>query len=194
MSAAYIYGLTDPETAEVRYIGKANDPEKRLAGHKREIGRRRTPLYSWMGALAKRGLSPGLVVLEHAVDWREAERRLISAARDRGDRLLNLADGGDEPFCSPAVRSANGVKLVERIRSDDKFRELWNFKRSISALLRDNLVSNKTRAKIRYAARALPDVFGQWADIPDRLETETGYPLYGYGYVKGGRVGAPQQI
>lgn len=101
-----IYGLFD-STGALRYIGKANDPAKRLKGHMRDVRRRRTPLYDW---LSKYG-EPELRILEASChDWKEAERRLIAEARARGDRLLNVADGGDEPHCPIETRRANGSK------------------------------------------------------------------------------------
>ena len=121
---ASIYGLTDPETGELRYIGKAADPEKRLRGHMREM-RRHTPLYCWLRKVGK----PGLVILEaDCGDWAEAERRLIAGARARGDRLLNIADGGDEPFCAPEVRAANGPKVAAA-----RSKVLWQVYRKFGA-------------------------------------------------------------
>jgi hypothetical protein len=191
---AVIYGLTDPRTGEVRYIGKANDAAKRLQGHLRDERRRQTPLYSWVRKLAGREPTPRLIVLEVCgADWREPERRLIATARARGDRILNLADGGDQPFCSAAVRSANGQRLVAKIREDDQFRRFWHLKRDLQRLLRDGLVANHTRAKMRAAAASMPLKFGTWAGLPDRDEDENGQPVGGYGRVKGNRYGAPIQ-
>ena len=105
---ASIYGLVDPRDGSIRYIGKANDPASRLKGHMRDRFRRDTPVYRWM---RKVGM-PGLVVLSaDCDDWRQEERRLIAEARARGDRLLNVADGGDEPYCPPEVRSNNGRRV-----------------------------------------------------------------------------------
>lgn len=107
---AEIYALIDPRDGAVRYIGKANDSAKRLMSHIRDSRResRRTPVYVWMRKLTKLGMVPGFTVLEVTADWKEVERRYIAEARARGDRLLNVADGGDEPYCPPEVRVANG--------------------------------------------------------------------------------------
>jgi hypothetical protein len=87
---AEIYGLFDPETGALRYIGKANNSAKRLKQHLREYRRSKTPVYAWIGKLVRKGLSPEMRVLETADDWREAERRLIADARARGVRILNV--------------------------------------------------------------------------------------------------------
>jgi hypothetical protein len=190
---AEIYGLFDPETGALRYIGKANNSAKRLKQHLREYRRSKTPVYAWIGKLVRKGLSPEMRVLETADDWREAERRLIADARARGVRILNVADGGDEPGCSLETRQANGRRLVERIRTDEHFRRMWHLKRELTTLLRDGLVRNSTRAKLRDLAELRPDLYGQWASIPDRIEDENGHLVGGYVRLKGGRFGAPLQ-
>lgn len=112
MIDSHIYALTDPQSGEIRYIGKANDPQKRLAGHLRDAARRRTPVYDWILSLRKNGLAPGIVVLRQVSDWKTAEREEIAKYRAAGVRLLNLADGGDEPACSVETRQANGRKVA----------------------------------------------------------------------------------
>lgn len=130
---ASIYGLTDPRTGAVRYVGKANDPEKRLKGHLRECRRRKTPVYAWIRKLVGLGLSPGLSVLEaDCDDWKEAERRIIAERRDAGEKLLNLADGGDEPHCSIEVRRAN----AGRLNADPGLVAYREMMRSISEVVR----------------------------------------------------------
>lgn len=109
---ASIYGLYD-KAGRLRYIGKANNPVERLKGHMRDGRKRKTPLYDW---IRKHG-EPEMRVLESdCVDWKEAERRLIREARERGEKLLNLADGGDQPFCPTEVRSENAKKLNRRFK------------------------------------------------------------------------------
>ena len=67
-------------------------------------------------------------------DWREPEIRLIALHRDSG-RLLNVADGGDEPYCPIKVRSANGAKTAKAIHSNPKKKRLWFLKRAIGQLI-----------------------------------------------------------
>lgn len=108
---AEIYALCCPDTGDIRYIGKAKDSQKRLKGHLRDAKARRTPVYDWIQSLAKRGAIPALRVLASAFDWRACEKQLIAQYRADGVRLLNLADGGDEPYCSPAHRKEHGRRL-----------------------------------------------------------------------------------
>lgn len=174
---ASIYGLYDVD-GNLRYIGKANDPRKRLMSHMRDARRKRTPLYDWIN---KHSIVPEMRVLEaNCEDWQEAEVRLIAEARARGDRLLNLAAGGNEPYCSTDVRvnhpamvrqrSLNGVSLNDRVKRDPLFAKIWNAKRQVAFGLKNGMIRNEARAKFRLAAKLRPDLFGAWASMPDRIE------------------------
>lgn len=92
-----IYGLFDPNTNELRYVGKANNSEQRLKTHIRERDSGR-PVNNWIKSLVESGMVPVLRVLETvpAAEWEFAERRLIAMYRKTCD-LLNLADGGAIP-------------------------------------------------------------------------------------------------
>lgn len=115
-----IYALTDPRDGEVRYIGKANDARKRLRGHLRDARRRRTPVYNWINKLARLGLEPGMTVLVECDPecWKDEERRLIAEHRASG-RLLNVAEGGDEPHCPLEVRRRNGAATLHMLRTGE---------------------------------------------------------------------------
>lgn len=115
---AAIYGLIDPRSGMIRYIGKANNPAKRFASHVRDSIRRNTPVYAWFRKLAGLGMQPEMLVLSECEDWQAEERRLISSARTRGYDLLNVAEGGDEPHCPRDVRVANGFKNAKDREAD----------------------------------------------------------------------------
>lgn len=142
--AVEIYGLIDPGTGALRYIGKANNSHKRLASHIRDSRRRSTPVYAWIRKLADFGLEPDLLVLSICGDesWQWEERRLIASARSQGLRLLNVADGGDEPHCPPHVRAMNARKQYEGRRNDP-------FKFAVHAFLREAGQQLATLKKIR---------------------------------------------
>lgn len=95
-SPAYctIYSLSDPETGEIRYIGKANDPKKRLESHVWPGKSAKTPVAQWCKSLRARGLRPIMRALEEVEDWEAAEKRWIAQYRSGGARLLNLSAGG----------------------------------------------------------------------------------------------------
>jgi len=86
-----IYSLTDPRTGLVRYIGKSNNPKKRLGYHLRippSCGMRR-----WIDELRSMELEPVLEVIERALEWEEPERFWIAYYR-MGGNLLNVRNGG----------------------------------------------------------------------------------------------------
>lgn len=161
-----LYGLVDPRTGKVRYVGKANDSRKRLATHFRDARRRDTPVYRWMRKLQSLGLSPGLLVLDVVPHdhWKQRERDLIAEHR-RGGPMLNVADGGDEPFCPPEVRAENGRKVARIRRTDPKMARIHQIKMMLGQALRQGYVSEATKAKMRLAAEINPRLFGQWASI-----------------------------
>jgi len=111
---AEIYSLRHPDTGEIRYIGKAANTYKRLKSHLRDSSRRNTPVYCWMRSLGK---PPHAIVEAVAIgpDWQSLEKQVITQYKADGARLLNVAEGGDEPFCSREVRHRNGVKLNESL-------------------------------------------------------------------------------
>lgn len=124
---AAIYGLIDPRTGDLRYIGKAAHPGKRLLSHMRDASRRDTPVYRWIRKLASLGQQPEMLVLSECEDWAAEERRLIASARARGYNLLNVADGGDEPYCPHEVRSENGRRNSMAREADPKKRAIHRY-------------------------------------------------------------------
>lgn len=162
-----IYGLYDPRDGSLRYIGKANDPIVRMKGHIRDAQRRKTPVYSWISKLISDGLCPEMRVICvcPSGDWQAREKEEIASARERGERLLNLADGGDEPYCPAEVRAKNGRKVAKmRVATDYKSR-VYVLKREMGRLLKEGSVSEKNKQKLRLAAQKAPHLFGCYAGI-----------------------------
>ena len=164
MGRALIYALCCPDTGEVRYIGKANDPLKRFKGHMRET-RLKSPLYSWIGKLRAAGKMPVMNVIASTIgEWQECERVLISQYRESG-RLLNLADGGDQPMCPTHVRAQNGKNSSKLRVSTELKKRIFHSKQMIGIALKQGYVSEATKVKLRYCAMKRPDLFGLWASV-----------------------------
>lgn len=162
---AEIYALSDPITGQLRYIGKANDSAERLKSHLRDANRRDTPVYRWIRKLTNKGLAPAVKVLEVTHDWQESERRLIALSRARGDKLLNVADGGDEPACSTAVRSSNAVALNQRLAADPLAKRVRDIKRAMMTAANLGQLPDTVVAKLHLAASKRPDLFGCFSAI-----------------------------
>jgi hypothetical protein len=160
-----IYGLYD-KSGQLRYIGKANNPEKRLSSHMRDARRRDTPVYRW---IRKNGTPVMHILSQDCTDWRAEERRLIAEARASGHKLLNVAEGGDEPHCDIETRRANGKRLNDRIANDPKFAELREIKRRLMHHFRDPKISDERREIVRGRMRDLaeynPRLFGAWKNL-----------------------------
>lgn len=99
----FIYALCEPGTRTVRYIGKANDPKRRMRSHLHTTIKKNTPLGAWL----RSGVRPELVVLREIPcgDWEMAEERYIRLARGCGMNLLNVGDGGEGVNHTPEVRA-----------------------------------------------------------------------------------------
>jgi hypothetical protein len=171
---AEIYALKDPATLEVRYIGKANDSRKRLLSHIRDSRRRNTPVYAWMRKLARAGMVPVVEVVAvcREAEWPETERRLI-AQYGECCNLLNLAVGGEQPFCSVEQRAENGRRNARAIHDDPKARRIWELKKfmgqSLKFLKSNGLTDTYNRGvrKLKYAAAKNPELFGAYAALTE---------------------------
>jgi len=95
--SSFIYGLIDPRTDEVRYIGKSIRPLERLRNH---INEPKTNCHRshWIQGLKKEGLEPEIIIFESVWGewpWQEAERFWINYGKRNGWPLTNNTDGGD---------------------------------------------------------------------------------------------------
>ena len=168
-----IYALLEPGTGEVRYVGKAKCSHKRLKAHIRDSRRRRTPVYIWMARLLAAGKAPTVKILEtcEVEAWPDRERFHIAEYR-KTFQLLNVADGGDEPFCPPEIRSANG-RNVAKIRKplSPERKELMHLKQrqlmNLRYFERNGYfeIAMMRRQKMRDIAAKVPRYFSEWAAL-----------------------------
>ena len=92
----HIYGLVDPRTKEIRYIGKSMRVKARFRDHLKDPAK--THKANWIKSLKKLNLIPTLVILEEIADnedWISREIFWIKTAREKGWNLVNSTDGGD---------------------------------------------------------------------------------------------------
>ena len=127
-----IYGLVDPETGEMRYVGKSKNPKARLGVHLCYARQGKcTHAFRWIKGLIDRGTTPGLVILENNITEEcidERERWWISEGIKRGWRLTNMTEGGDGghpkyPETSQKLSQANKGK-PKPPRSEEHRRKL----------------------------------------------------------------------
>lgn len=128
--------------------------------------RRDYPVYRWINKLVGNGMMPGLVILEVTDDWIASERALIEQSRARGDRLLNVADVGDEPHCIYETRAAPARALNAVMRAGPVKSRLRGLRRNIRANIRGDRMSNYSRLGLRCWAEISPTLPGPVCSIP----------------------------
>ena len=106
MKTVFIYVLKDPETGEVRYVGKSIQPKKRFRDHLCE--KTKTHRVNWFKSLASRGLKPIMEIEDEAQEnWEAIEAAYIQFFREQGCKLVNGTEGGEDP---PACWGRTGEK------------------------------------------------------------------------------------
>ena len=92
----YIYGLFDPNTGAVRYIGRSTNPDKRLASHRNM--NQNDAKTAWVNELKAAGQRPELAIIETctAETVKDAERSWIKKCKDAGADLTNRIYPGCE--------------------------------------------------------------------------------------------------
>lgn len=95
MKECFIYGLVDPRTNEVRYIGWATNPKKRFREH--ILSRDKSRKVNWIKQLYNFQMKPELIIIESNVGHNYAEREIywIAYYRSIGCDLTNMTNGGD---------------------------------------------------------------------------------------------------
>ena len=181
MDLTNIYGLVDPRDGAVRYVGKSNDPEKRVRQHVRQALRDgpTNKKKKWLAELHDLGLEPDVLIFATPPmdEWGEREKQVVAELREAGAELYNVAepgcgfDGLDIWGHNPERRRWLRKRNCEMWR-DPEFRELYAEKsreywadaerrRRWSELLKA-LWENNDEAKAKIAALRAEN----WAD-PD---------------------------
>lgn len=97
--AAVIYGLFCPLSGELRYIGKAKNPQARFRTHLSHAkGGRPHHVCAWIRSILDAGSVPIMKTLRqlaHHECWQSAEKELIAQYTKAGARLTNLTGGGE---------------------------------------------------------------------------------------------------
>jgi len=91
----FIYGLIDPETNLIRYVGKTNNLKSRFNKHLSECNKKGfwTPKNKWIRSLKERGLSPIMSIIEETTT--EYVNNLEMEYIKKYPNLTNSTEGGD---------------------------------------------------------------------------------------------------
>lgn len=90
----YIYTLKDPDTQQVKYVGKTKRPKRRLSEHtyKKLLETKKTHLAYWLLSLLKDDKKPIMdIVAETEGDWQTLEQEWIK----KFPNLCNHTQGGE---------------------------------------------------------------------------------------------------
>lgn len=92
----YIYALQNPETKQIRYVGKTGNIKNRFNSHLSSSQKLKTHLGSWIKSLINNNLIPEIIILEECDEnnWEEREKYWIS----QYSNLVNIQKGGNEPY------------------------------------------------------------------------------------------------
>lgn len=98
MASVFIYALKEPDTGEIRYIGKTCDITTRLVRHLSEARRSRDKSHRifWFKSLLSRGLQPHLEILDEVPfeHWQQWEVAYIEFFQECSCNLVNGTPGG----------------------------------------------------------------------------------------------------
>lgn len=98
MTEVFIYSLEDPNTKEIRYIGKTIQKiEKRLIAHIYESKHRKNHKCNWINKLNKKGENPIIKIIDIVSenDWEFWEMYWIEQFLAWGFNLVNETPGGE---------------------------------------------------------------------------------------------------
>ena len=112
-----VYGLFDPDTDELRYIGQTRlSLNRRLKYHRLDAERqakfrdRMTPVCGWIYDLSIEGKKPKIHPLSENATWDISEILLIADAKSKGVKLLNILRGGQDTL--DALKRETGFKFA----------------------------------------------------------------------------------
>jgi hypothetical protein len=156
-----IYGLRDPRSFEIRYVGRSTSGLIRPRAHRSAANREHTRKACWIKSLQKVGLNYEVVILEtvdSASALNEAEIKWISVGRNAiGARFTNATAGGDGRVASFASEETKAkMRASSRGRLGLGTNSLETRLR-IAAALRGRALSAETRARMSASARARSD-------------------------------------
>jgi len=123
----FIYALREPDTGEIRYIGKANDLQERLRMHVEHAYIEKNHRACWVRSLLEKGKKPIIEIVDEVSfeDWAALEAAYIQFYLEEGCRLVNGTFGGEGfGILSEEVRLKIKMALKGRKISDETRRKM----------------------------------------------------------------------
>lgn len=125
MKTTYIYILKDPTTCEIRYVGKSNNPKRRLIHHLNKNNDVGTHKRNWIDSLDSK---PILEIIKEVSrdEWQEQEKFYINYYLSIGCNLVNWSDGGEGLTYGNQTSFKNGHsgrKIIAITKNGEIFKE-----------------------------------------------------------------------
>jgi group I intron endonuclease len=117
----YIYSLIDPQTNEVRYIGKSINPKRRYYEHIKYVNNNNSHKSNWIKKILSQGLKPRLEIIEECDlgNWETREKYWISQYFN----LTNGTDGGEDGRMSHEVRER--LRVINSGEKNPCYGKVW---------------------------------------------------------------------
>lgn len=114
MKTTFIYTLSDRD-GHIRYVGKANDPQKRFTDH--IYDKKKTHKSTWIRSL---GYKPILEILDEIAidDWQFWEMYWIAQCKAWGHHLTNHTNGGEGVSKGNVLSDEHKRKLSEALSGE----------------------------------------------------------------------------
>ena len=123
MEKYFIYVSIDPESSQIRYVGKTKKPNDRFKRHLSlySLQESWTEKNKWILSLKKRGLTPLMQIIDEGnnISINGLEKKWISFYKDIGEKLTNMTEGGDG-FDWTGRR--HSTESINRMRANHPFR------------------------------------------------------------------------
>lgn len=122
-----IYGLVDPRTNEIRYVGKTTQTlNKRLSQHLCSNKKHNPHKFNWINQLKTLNLKPTIILIESCNDknWVEREKHYILTI----ENLTNITQGGENGLFFSKEIIEKISKGVKKAWSNKEFREKQSLK------------------------------------------------------------------
>lgn len=149
----YIYGLVDPKTNMLRYVGKTTDLNRRFRRHINERFIHNSYKDRWVRNLIDNNEKPEIFLIDYVNkdEWQYWEKFYISYYKFIGCNLTNGTEGGDEPPSTKGRKHTDEskIKMSETKKgkpipwlNDGKERSITH-KKNLSKSLKGRISPNK---------------------------------------------------
>lgn len=165
----FIYALKEPDTGEIRYIGKSDDIKERLRLHISEavFCKSRSHKVHWIRKLVTGKKEPLIEILDEVPveHWQQWEVAYIEFFREQGCNLVNGTPGGDAGPIMFGNKHALGSKHSESTK------EKYSRDRRGNQYLLGHVHSPETRKKMSLAHQNRKPATQEFREQRSRLAT-----------------------